>query len=117
MTTNYSIFDPQGKLVKKVGQQAAEQSTTNTTGRAIASTATPRELPRLDPFAPGAQRGHRGRNRSERICHLANVAYRAGHTLRCDPKNGHILDDTKAQALWGRSYEPGWEPEGAKGTA
>jgi hypothetical protein len=51
------------------------------------------------------------------LCHLANVAYRVGHTLRCGPKNGHILDDPRAQALWGRTYEPGWEPEGAKGTA
>jgi hypothetical protein len=37
------------------------------------------------------------------LCHLANIAYRAGHTLRCDAKNGHILDDPKAQALWGHA--------------
>ena len=48
------------------------------------------------------------------LCHLANIAYRVGHTLRCDPKNGRIVD-AAAQTLWGRSYEKGWEPEGFKG--
>ena len=53
--------------------------------------------------------------RSVTLCHLANVAYRVGHTIRCDPKNGHVVNDTKAQALWGRTYEKRWEPEGFKG--
>ena len=114
---SYTVFDLKGKTVKKVGGGPAEQSTTNTTGPGD----------RLDSVhlvnfldsvrsrkAPNAEieEGHR----SVLLCHLANVAYRVGHTLRTDPKNGHILDDAKAQALWGRTYEPGWEPEGAKGT-
>jgi hypothetical protein len=35
------------------------------------------------------------------LCHLANIAYRVGHTIQCDPKNGHVINDPKAQALWG----------------
>jgi predicted dehydrogenase len=43
------------------------------------------------------------------LCHLGNIAYRTGHVLRCDPANGHILDDKQAMGLWKREYEPGWE--------
>jgi predicted dehydrogenase len=45
------------------------------------------------------------------LCHLANIAYRSGHTLQCDPATGHIAGDADAQALWGREYRPGWEPK------
>jgi hypothetical protein len=45
------------------------------------------------------------------LCHLANIAYRTGQTLHCDPKNGHILNSTDAQKLWRRTYEKGWEPK------
>lgn len=44
-------------------------------------------------------------------CHLGNIAHRVGRTLRCDPKNGHILDDKDAQRFWTRDYAPGWEPK------
>ena len=39
---------------------------------------------------------------------LGNIAYRTGRSLNCGA-NGHILDDTEAQAHWTRDYEPGWE--------
>jgi hypothetical protein len=52
--------------------------------------------------------------RSVTLCHLANIAYRVGHTITCDPKTGHVVGDAAAQALWGRTYERGWEPEGFK---
>ena len=42
--------------------------------------------------------------------HLANIAWRTGRVLRCNPANGHIEGDPEAMALWGRTYEPGWEP-------
>jgi hypothetical protein len=32
-----------------------------------------------------------------------------GHSLEINPENGHILDDKKAQKLWSREYEKGWE--------
>ncbi|SFB36356.1 Gfo/Idh/MocA family protein [Algoriphagus aquimarinus] len=44
------------------------------------------------------------------LCHLANISYRTGETLKCDPKNGHIQGSKAASALWTRSYEKGWEP-------
>ncbi len=38
------------------------------------------------------------------------IAYRTGHSLQIDPKNGHILGDRKAARLWTREYAPGWKP-------
>ena len=35
---------------------------------------------------------------------------RVGRTLRCDPSNGHVLEDDEAMQYWTREYEPGWEP-------
>jgi predicted dehydrogenase len=44
------------------------------------------------------------------LCHLANISYRTGETLTCDPSNGHIKGSKAASALWTREYEKGWEP-------
>ncbi|WPP50972.1 Gfo/Idh/MocA family protein [Catalinimonas niigatensis] len=49
-------------------------------------------------------------NKSVHICHLGNIAHRTKRVLNCDPKNGKILGDEEAMALWGRDYEAGWEP-------
>ena len=40
---------------------------------------------------------------------LGNIAYRVGRVLKCDPSNGHILNDREAMQLWSREYEKGWE--------
>jgi hypothetical protein len=108
------VFDQKMKVVKKV-EDKAEQSTVDTTGPGD----------RLDSYhianflacvrsrqKPNAEiaEGHK----SVLLCHLANISYRVGHTIKCDPANGHILEDKAAQALWGRTYEKGWEPEGYK---
>jgi predicted dehydrogenase len=42
---------------------------------------------------------------------LGNMAQRVGATLNIDQSNGHVLDNKKAQALWKRTYAPGWEPK------
>lgn len=44
------------------------------------------------------------------LCHLANISYRTGESLICNPTNGHILNSNDAKALWTREYEKGWEP-------
>ncbi len=49
--------------------------------------------------------------KSTQLCHLANIAYRTKSTLKVDPSNGRILDNEAAMKLWGREYEPGWEPK------
>ena len=48
-------------------------------------------------------------HKSTLLCHLGNIAQHTGETLQCDPANGRILNSEAAQAMWGRTYEPGWE--------
>lgn len=50
-------------------------------------------------------------HKSTLLCHLGNIAYRVDRVLKCDPKNGHILNDKEAMQLWAREYESGWEPK------
>ena len=42
---------------------------------------------------------------------LGNIAHRLQRDLRCDPRTGRVVDDPEADGLWGRDYEPGWEPK------
>ncbi|MDZ4702052.1 MAG: Gfo/Idh/MocA family oxidoreductase [Rhodothermales bacterium] len=44
------------------------------------------------------------------LCHLGNIAQYTGTTLECDPTNGHVKNDAIMKQMWGRTYEPGWEP-------
>lgn len=44
------------------------------------------------------------------LCHLANISYRVGRTLRYDADARQIVGDADAMNLWGREYRPGWEP-------
>lgn len=48
---------------------------------------------------------------SSHLNHLANIAYRTGQSLECDPESGRILDQEIMKKYWSREYEPGWEPK------
>lgn len=47
-------------------------------------------------------------HKSTLLCHLGNIAYRTGRTLRCDNTTGEILDDVEAAEYWQREYDPQW---------
>ncbi|MEP7258223.1 MAG: Gfo/Idh/MocA family oxidoreductase [Flavitalea sp.] len=49
--------------------------------------------------------------KSTLLVQLGNIAQRSGETLHIDPKNGHIINNAKAQQYWKRDYQPGWEPK------
>lgn len=44
------------------------------------------------------------------LCHLGNIAQRTGRALRCNSKDGTILNDKEAMAFWTREYHKGMEP-------
>ncbi|MCI2107356.1 MAG: Gfo/Idh/MocA family oxidoreductase [Bacteroidales bacterium] len=48
--------------------------------------------------------------KSTQLVQLGNIAQRVGHSLQINPDTGFIIGDPEAQQLWGRDYEPGWEP-------
>jgi predicted dehydrogenase len=51
---------------------------------------------------------HDGR-KSQLLCHLANIAQATGETLTLD--GPHLSGASyRARGMWGREYEPGWEP-------
>ncbi len=105
----YRLFDRSGALVKEMKSGGAEGSTNLGGGgdmstqhvvnffEAIRGNATQRS-----PIDEGAK--------STLLCHLANISSRINENFACDPKNGHILNNDKAKALWARTYEKGWEP-------
>ena len=43
------------------------------------------------------------------MVHYCNIAYRIGKGFEVDDKTGRMFD-RDAMKLWGREYEPGWEP-------
>ncbi len=52
-----------------------------------------------------------GAHKSTLLCHLANISHRTQTMLETDPANGHILNNEPAQAMWGREYNPAFEPK------
>jgi predicted dehydrogenase len=49
--------------------------------------------------------------KSTKLCHLANIAWRTGRTINFDPLKREIIGDHKAAALARRQYRRGWEPK------
>jgi predicted dehydrogenase len=96
---SYVVYDERAKEVKKSASNQGDQEHIVDFLDAI------RNDKPLDLNCDVAE-GHK----STLMCHLGNIAHRTGRTLNCSPKNGHILGDEKAMALWSREYESGWEP-------
>lgn len=42
-------------------------------------------------------------------CHVGNIAYRLGRTVRFDPETERFVDDAEADAFVSREYSPGFE--------
>ncbi|GHU98093.1 dehydrogenase [Bacteroidia bacterium] len=110
----FNIYDPKGKLINAIkadGRNAGDDGT---------NTASPGKY--MDNLHAqnfcDAVRGKAGLtvtpvegHKAALYLHTGNIAQRTGRTLNLDPANGHILGDKEAQALFGRTYEKGWEPK------
>jgi len=49
--------------------------------------------------------------KSALLCHLGNIAWRAGRTIQFDPSTRKIEGDKAAATLWRRDYRKGWAPK------
>ena len=108
----YIFYDAKGKVVREVKPQNQVDSTNTLSSTGLnADTAHFKNF--ADAIRDGATltspiaEGHK----SVTMLQLGNIAQRAGRTLHCDPATGRILNDADAMKLWGREYEPGWEPK------
>lgn len=108
----YVIYDKQNKIVREAKDQEAVDSTdpTSSTG---AGTDTTHVKNFVDAIRTGSPLSAPivEANVSVNLLHLANIAGRVGRSLQCDPADARILNDPEAMKLWGREYEPGWEPK------
>ena len=93
----YTVFDAKGKAVKTVAGPGGDAVHQANFLAAIRGEAKPNSE---------IEGGHV----STLLCHLGNIAHRTGRALRCDPKDGRIVDDPDAMTHWGREYAKGWEP-------
>jgi len=95
----YTIHDVKGKEIKKLPPDKVNQMEHfNNWLAAIRSGAK---------LNSEIEEGHK----STLLCHLGNIAHRTGRSLKCDGKNGRILEDAEAMKLWTREYAKGWEPK------
>lgn len=107
---SYKIFDLKNNLVKEVTSNDVID------GRDPSSPSASLDGVHINDFLD-AIRNNRKPNadieelhKSTLLVQLGNIAWRTGHRLNIDPSNGHIVNDSEAQKLWGRAYEPGWDP-------
>ena len=107
----YTIYDMDGVVLKEIKSDVVFD------GRNTSSPAAGLDNVHIDNFLscirtgeiPNAdvETGHK----STTWVQLGNISQRVGRGLTINPKNGHIQGDADAEKLWGREYEPGWEPK------
>ena len=96
----YTVHDPKGKEIQK-GTPPKDNGMNAHVANWLAAIRGEAQL------NSEIEEGHK----STLLCHLGNIAHRTGRALKCDPKDGKILDDAEAMKLWAREYQPGWEPK------
>lgn len=104
----YILYDRGGKILKESIGGSNEAGTAlggggdMTTGHVINFFDTIRGKAKLTAPIDDA-------SKSMAMVHYSNVAYRIGKGFDIDDKSG-MMFDLNAMKLWGRDYEPGWEP-------
>ena len=108
---NYTHFDKDDKVVKAmVGKSEADPTNT------ASASGTRQDRQHFQNFVDAIRKGVPLNSpisegyKSVLMPLLGNIAQRVGRSLDCNRADGHILHDEEAMKLWGRAYEPGWEP-------
>jgi predicted dehydrogenase len=105
----YRVYDRAGKLVRKY-ESASQEAGTALGGGGDMSTqhivnffdAVRGKGELNSPIEDGAV--------TMGMVHYSNIAYRIGRGFDIDDQTGRMFD-RDAMKLWGREYEPGWEPK------
>jgi len=105
----YEIYDLKGKKTSEF-KTGGETSSSDTLGRDSMTDA------HFANFIAAIQKGEKLNapievgNVSVTILQLSNIAWEVNRELRVDTKDGRIQNDAEAMKMWGREYQPGWEP-------
>jgi predicted dehydrogenase len=94
----YNIYDLERKVVDQEKSRGGDAEHLSNFLDAVRNGSTPNA---------DVEDGHK----STLLCHLGNIAVRTGQSLQIDPSNGHIRNNTEAEALWAREYRSGWMPD------
>jgi predicted dehydrogenase len=106
----YEVYDWNGKMIDeyKTGKQTSSADTVGRDsmtdlhfGNLIAGIRTGEKL--NSPIPVG--------NVTVTMLQLSNIAYFLNRELKIDNQTGHVLNDSEAMKMWGRTYEKGWEPK------
>ncbi len=106
----FQIFDRRNRLVDEI-KEGEDIDVMDT-----ASPARFLDVPHLNNFLEAVRQNAKltadfsSSYKSVLMCHVGNIAILTGRTLTIDQNNGRIMNDPSAMKLWGREYEPGWEP-------
>ena len=106
----YSVFDEKGNILKEVKSNAVID------GRNTASPNESLDAVHIANFLESIRLSKRPNAdvaigyKSTLWVQLGNIAQRVENIIHIDQANGHIKNNQNAMNLWGRSYEPGWEP-------
>jgi predicted dehydrogenase len=104
----YVVYDNDNNEIKRRLRSEAEATMDTRGGGSLTDLHIENFLASVRGEATPAAPIHDGR-KSQLLCHLANIAQATGETLTLD--GSHLSGASyKARALWGREYEPGWEP-------
>jgi predicted dehydrogenase len=108
---DYKIYDPKGKLVKHVREDAAiDPNNPVSPAQRLDAIHIVNFLDGITKGAPlngSVEAGHK----CTLLPLLANISLLTGTTLDTDPATGRIIGNPAAQRYWSREYEPGWEPK------
>lgn len=108
-TDGYEVYDLKGKKTDecKIGNEA---SSSDLVGRDSMTDA------HFANFIAGIRTGAKLNqpievgNVAVTMLQLSNIAWKVNRELRLDTTDGKIQGDSEAMKMWGRDYQPGWEP-------